>query len=696
MSSVDVRPVHSLKDRADYLEYGVGLKKQIHCAAGTDRLAVMYCSLGSIDDFVERGEALAEAHGRTVQAQSYLQNYEKVEFKVTDPEDLARVNDLGYELASRMDEREGIETDHLVVTHADADGGHAHNHIVRLNHDNLTGQGIRKFRTHGSVKKLNDELMREQGLRTVADRQQEIALGLEPGALTPAHKEQVAALGLEQRLVASVRTTQADYWARKRGTLKDSEQSFDMRLSDAVTAAMLDPGVTDDDELVASLRRVKVAGAPDAKRDGITMTVDPKTRGTKFRMWNQATKRYNYRSASKLSPMLTTDGRGQVFADKAHELQAVRESAAVTRPTIDELYARAMAGMQDTSDLVPADLDFDAIYPPASAYLLPAESQETKEQETKEQETKEQETKEQETKEQETKEQETKEREARRRHRDHIDAQIESWRGGDLRYGDLEHEAQREVAAGIAGRDVPPATWDRLSDAEIKRRVDAVQARLLAAEQEPEVQAVETASVPAPTAATTTAPATGSETKRDAKRRRELQVKLQASELRDRELVVLVMGEKDGHMWLDVQLAAHDPAAHDQMGLHLRAQRHESVVDGQPRTRVSTATPYGREQVDKLRAAAGGNRTVVDGQQVLALRGSVMPAVRGRGYVVGHQHSLAPSDHHIGREVIERQHASEDRARANRPTGGGNPGGGPSHQSEQVPAHRDEQPDVTD
>ncbi|WP_346007502.1 relaxase/mobilization nuclease domain-containing protein [Janibacter terrae] len=364
MSSVDVRPVHNLRDRADYLEYGVGLKKKLHCAAGTDRLAVMYCSLGSIDEFVERGEALAEAHGRSVQAQSYLQNFEVVEFKVTDPEDLARVNDLGYELARRMDEIEGIDTDHLVVTHADADGGHAHNHIVRLNHDNLTGRGIRMFRTHASVKKANDQLMREQGLRTVTDRQQEIALGLAPGALTPAHKEQVATLGLQQRLVSSIRTTQADYWARKRGTLNEGEQSFDMRLADAVTAAMLDPDVTDDDELVASLRRVKVAGAPDAKRDGITMTVDPKTQGTKFRMWNDATKRYNYRSASKLSPMLTTAGRAPLYAEKALEVQAAVKPARV--PTAAELYAERVApAMADVAWMEP-EVDIDTIHPRTS------------------------------------------------------------------------------------------------------------------------------------------------------------------------------------------------------------------------------------------------------------------------------------------------------------------------------------------
>lgn len=338
MSSTDVRPIHSVADRADYLECGVGKKKKEHAAAGTDRLAVMFCTVGSINEFVERGVALAEKHGRTVQAQGYLQNFEKLEFDVNNPEDLQYVNDLGYLLAKKMDEAEGVETDVLVVTHADADGGHAHNHVVRLNHDNLSGRAIRKHRTHGSVKKVNDALMREQGLRTVEDRRREIALGLEPGQLGKVQaKELVGAAGLEQRLQRSVRTTQATYWAGKRGELVEGEKPFDVFIGDAVAASILDPDVADDDALIEALSRIEVPGAPDEKHDGITMLVDPKHGGTKFRMWNEKTGRYNYRSASKLSSEFTAEGRQQFFDEKAQQLEKQELAAQVDAAHVEAL-----------------------------------------------------------------------------------------------------------------------------------------------------------------------------------------------------------------------------------------------------------------------------------------------------------------------------------------------------------------------
>lgn len=338
MSSVDVRPVHKVADRADYLECGVGELKRGHKAAGTDRLAVMFCSTGSIEEFVERGEALAEKHGRTVQAHGYLQNFEQHEFDVNDPEELQRVNDLGYMLAQRMHPNSDV----LVVTHDDSDGGHAHNHILVLNHDNETGLALKKYRTHASVKKINDELMREQGLRTVEDRQREIVLGLAPGEASRERVEEqitelVGAAGLEQRLHARVRTTQATYWATKRGELLDGEKSFDVRIGDAVTATMLDPDIRNDDDLAEALSKIQVEGAPDAKHDGITMIVDPKHGGTKFRMWNESTGRYNYRSASKLSPEFTTEGREQFFTEKNLELEKQELAAEIEAAHVEAL-----------------------------------------------------------------------------------------------------------------------------------------------------------------------------------------------------------------------------------------------------------------------------------------------------------------------------------------------------------------------
>jgi len=47
-------------------------------------------------------QALGEANGRPVQALHYRQSFSSAEFDPSDPEDVQRVNDLGYQLAKKM------------------------------------------------------------------------------------------------------------------------------------------------------------------------------------------------------------------------------------------------------------------------------------------------------------------------------------------------------------------------------------------------------------------------------------------------------------------------------------------------------------------------------------------------------------------------------------------------------------------
>ncbi|WP_231440705.1 relaxase/mobilization nuclease domain-containing protein [Brevibacterium zhoupengii] len=121
--------------------------------------------------FARRAQALTQNTKRNVEALHYRQSFSDEEFDPKNPEDVQRVNDLGYQLAKRMHP----DSDCLVVTHTDGRGGKAHNHVLVVNHNNRTGKALSDYRTFhdrkaGSqrgVQSVNDELMREHGLSVV-------------------------------------------------------------------------------------------------------------------------------------------------------------------------------------------------------------------------------------------------------------------------------------------------------------------------------------------------------------------------------------------------------------------------------------------------------------------------------------------------------------------------------------------------
>lgn len=121
--------------------------------------------------FSARARALTQNTTREVEALHYRQSFSDEEFDPKRPEDVQRVNDLGYQLAKVMHPR----SDALIVTHTDGRGGKAHNHVVVINHDNETGKALSDYRTFydrkaGSqrgVQSVNDELMLEHGLSVV-------------------------------------------------------------------------------------------------------------------------------------------------------------------------------------------------------------------------------------------------------------------------------------------------------------------------------------------------------------------------------------------------------------------------------------------------------------------------------------------------------------------------------------------------
>ncbi|GAB2899743.1 relaxase/mobilization nuclease domain-containing protein [Neomicrococcus lactis] len=169
MSTVNVKPSRSARDSVGYALYGNDKDKRAeHVTNGTDRVAAMSCSVESPEGFVARAEALAKSRGRKNELYSYTQNFSPEEFDKDDQGHVRRVNELGEKLAGRMH-----SADHLVVTHADSAGGHLHNHIYVINHDNLTGKSLQRNTSwKNGLHQVNDQLMRAENCRVLPSPEQ--------------------------------------------------------------------------------------------------------------------------------------------------------------------------------------------------------------------------------------------------------------------------------------------------------------------------------------------------------------------------------------------------------------------------------------------------------------------------------------------------------------------------------------------
>ena len=114
---------------------------------------------------VDEMERYAPA-GRTDQAIIYIQSWAKDELDKDDPADVARANAAGSELAMRLTKGTGVPF--TVATHTDSKGGCVHNHIVFANHDPQTKKAApRDMRNWFKLRNVNDELMRELGMRVL-------------------------------------------------------------------------------------------------------------------------------------------------------------------------------------------------------------------------------------------------------------------------------------------------------------------------------------------------------------------------------------------------------------------------------------------------------------------------------------------------------------------------------------------------
>ncbi len=326
MSTTNVRRLQKGKTHgAVYYEiYGAKWSKRHkeNLAAGTDRVAAMKCDLGDPWELVAYAEQIAETKGRKCETHSLIQSFEKTEFDPNDPDAVQRVNDAGYALAKRLHP----DSLALVITHVDGAGGHPHNHIKIVNHNERTGLALRHGHLHHQVQRVNDELMRDLHLRVVE----------------PTWKMQTQQQALDGETV-EVERTRASYWEDTRTTKGAFDQKLGDRVDECMREVLADPELTHEnatEKLTASLRaegvtleaktsriKPKAAEVERARRAG-----EPEPQGHDSVGWtykalddtDETVKpRVRRRKASTFSDDLTATGWAKQVAVELAEREAV-------------------------------------------------------------------------------------------------------------------------------------------------------------------------------------------------------------------------------------------------------------------------------------------------------------------------------------------------------------------------------------
>lgn len=277
MSTINVQPSKDAAASVAYVLYGndKAFREQLR-SRGQTRAAAFALSMsnGSTSPaaFVARAQRLAKSTGRRNELYSYVLAFHPDEFDVASPTDMDRIRDVAAKLAKQMH-----SADHLVVVHADSAGGHGHAHILVLNHDNLTGKSLQRFTSwKKGLHQLNDELMREEGLRVL------------PGPAQPKP-------GWEQRREA---------FAAGR---------FEQTLGDAVFDALHDPRAVDQ------VTFESVLGEQD-----VTLAVTNRD-GWSFKMRRSDNGKIGRKKASALTPDFTAAAVTEVFRRRAAGITVARQ-----------------------------------------------------------------------------------------------------------------------------------------------------------------------------------------------------------------------------------------------------------------------------------------------------------------------------------------------------------------------------------
>lgn len=260
MSTVNVQPTTSARAAVTYALFGMSDRHRRNLNDRPTRTEWYTYSMESPEAIVERAEQI-RAIGRRNEMYTYTQNFSPEEFDVNNPEHIQRVHDLGVKLAKRMN-----SADFLVVTHTDSAGGHLHNHIYVVNHDNLTGKSLSRCRSWSrGLRQVNDELMRDEGCQVLPDPQM----------------------------------PKPD-WDLRRGAFKDG--GFEQVLGDKVMEALLDQRSVDRESFEQVLAEHEVR-LRVTDRDGWTYSMRRDDNG-----------KWGRRKASSLCDEFTAKGVGEIFA----------------------------------------------------------------------------------------------------------------------------------------------------------------------------------------------------------------------------------------------------------------------------------------------------------------------------------------------------------------------------------------------
>ena len=342
MSTTHIKKIAGTRQAIDYQLYGSKYTDAYrnNKRNGTDRVAALSMDAGSTDEFIDRSQALAEVHGRKVEALSLIQSFEKTEMNPDDPEDVQRVNQLGYALAKKM----YPNSDCHVVTHIDGRGGHPHNHIIVINHDNVTGRAIKSNTRHWQVARHNDELMRDNGLSVVTPE---------------ASKDR------------------ARYWELERDSSSVTE--FERQLGDTIQEVLDDPAVIDIDEFKSALadRGVEVVEKSykiEASADGTQP--EHESIGWTYKMLDETGNkpRTRRRKASSLSDDLTRNGVERTLEEKIDE-RAIGLGVSATEERGEDAAALAEIGITErASDAMKRKTGVDVDEQPQEPQEVPADT----------------------------------------------------------------------------------------------------------------------------------------------------------------------------------------------------------------------------------------------------------------------------------------------------------------------------------
>ena len=274
MSTIIVQPSKDAAASVAYVLYGNDKKfRERLRSRGQTRAAALALSMAngstSPAEFVARAQRIAKAAGRTNELYSYVLAFHPGEFDVTNPADMERIKVIAAKLAGRMH-----SADHLVVVHSDSAGGHGHAHILVMNNDNLTGKSLQRFTSwKRGLHQLNDELMREEGLRVLPDPAQP-----KPG------------------------------WEQRREAF--AAGGFEQTLGDAVLEALHDPRAVD-----------QVAFEAVLGEHGVTLAVTNRD-GWSFKMRRSDNGKIGRKKASALTPDFTADAVTEMFRQRATGITA--------------------------------------------------------------------------------------------------------------------------------------------------------------------------------------------------------------------------------------------------------------------------------------------------------------------------------------------------------------------------------------